>query len=250
MTLQCMLTHGLGGSPFEMAGIAAALEKAGLEAHLLTLPGHAASEDAFMRVSYADWRAYMLAEHARLARRGPVLAVGFSLGGLLSLDVAESVPLAGVVTLAAPVYLYCWHPLFMLDWRLPLAGLLHHALPVLRGQARSAEAQAIAPWRGYEGLTVTRHVADMMTAQRRVRAGLRSITAPALLWQARGDATCRAWNALYLAGHLGSAEVTLRMVDIQETRAGQHLLPTHRETRDAVAASVCDFALRVQERLS
>lgn len=247
--LQCMLIHGLGGTPLEMRYIAAALEAAGLETHSLTLPGHDARVTDYLRVSYADWREHVLAEHARLAARGPVLSVGFSLGGLLTLDLAEQVaehcPLAGMALLAAPVRLFSWHPFFMVDWRLPFAGLVRRLMPVVHYPARSEEQQAVAPWRGYDGITVTRHVADMLAAMRRVRAGLGRITAPALIWQARGDMTCRAWNAFHIARRLGSADVTLRLVDIRNRQAGHHLLPTHVETREPVAASVRDFAVRL-----
>lgn len=245
MDLQCILLHGLGGSPFEMEGLATELEHAGLAVHVLTLPGHAATEADFIRVSYADWQNFVFAECQRIRRQGPLLLVGFSLGGLLSLDVAEHMPLTGLVTLAAPVYLYCWHPFFMLDWRLPFARILQRLCPTIRKQQCDSTAREIAPWHGYEGLTVTHHIVDMLAAQRRVRSRLHQIQAPALLWQARGDMTCRAWNAQYLAQHLGSKDVTLRLIDIQERRAGHHLLPTHRETRDLVAASVRDFALRI-----
>lgn len=245
MALHCLLVHGLGACPFDMQGIGQALAAAGLPTRLPTLPGHGGSEEAFIRSRYEQWREHVLHEYDDLAAQGSVLLVGFSLGGLLALDVAQARQPAGIVCIAAPVLLYSWHPFFMPDWRLPFAPLLQRVLPVVRRKGRSEAARRIAPWQGHETLHVTAHLVGMMQAQKRVRAGLGSIVAPALLWQARGDMTCRAYNAQYLAQHLGSDDITLRLVSLHDMGAGHHLLPTHYESAALVAASVRDFALRL-----
>ena len=243
MALHCLLIHGLGACSFDMQGIGQALAAAGLPVRLVTLPGHDSTEQAFIQARYDQWREHVLHEYDLLAAQGAVLLVGFSLGGLLALDVAQARQPAGIVCIAAPVMLYSWHPFFMPDWRLPLAPLLQKVLPVVRRKGRTDAARRIAPWQGHETLHVTAHLVGMMQAQKRIRAGLGNITAPALIWQAKGDMTCRAYNAFYLAQHLGSSTVTLKLITLHQEGAGHHLLPTHSESAALVAASVRDFAL-------
>lgn len=249
MTIQCILVHGLGGSPYEMERISEVLSKTGFSTHMLTLPGHNSSEQDFLRVSYEDWREHVFQKYDEAAAKGPVILVGFSLGGILALDTAENRNPAGVALLATPLYLYSWVPFFMLDWRLPFASILHKFIPVLRHPPRNFESKQIAPWHGYEEITVTKHITDMMTAQKRIRNEISRIKSPMFICQARKDMTCRAWNALWLAGHAGSKNITLRMLDIQDTTAGHHLLPTHRETKETVASEVTRFALNISSTL-
>ena len=126
----CLLIHGLAGSPVEMEPLALALEADGFEVVRLTLPGHATSIDDFSRTFFPDWLA--AAEHAceqEMARGRRVVVIGHSMGGSIALHLAEHYDLAGVVTLAAPVYLYRFFPPEAADWRLPLVGLLKHLRP-------------------------------------------------------------------------------------------------------------------------
>ena len=126
----CLLIHGFAGSTVEMKPLALALEAEGCDVVRLTLPGHATSIDDFSRTLFPDWRA--AAERAceeAIGRRRRVVVIGHSMGGSLALHLAQRYDLAGVVTLAAPVYLYRFLPPEATDWRLPLVGFLKHFRP-------------------------------------------------------------------------------------------------------------------------
>ena len=56
----CLALHGLGGTPEELRSPLAALEAAGVRTEAPLLPGHGASEAAYLASSYADWRALAL----------------------------------------------------------------------------------------------------------------------------------------------------------------------------------------------
>lgn len=86
--MRCLLLHGIAGSPFEMRPLAEALEAAGFAAHTPVLPGHDSTEEAYLTSDFAQWRAFARAEYARLSVDEPVLLAGYSLGGILALDLA------------------------------------------------------------------------------------------------------------------------------------------------------------------
>ena len=86
--LRCLLLHGLGGSPFEVRPVADALIEAGHATVCPVLPGHAATESDYLSSSYSQWLQCARAAYAAQCNLGPVLLGGYSLGGLLALDLA------------------------------------------------------------------------------------------------------------------------------------------------------------------
>ena len=248
MELSCLLLHGLGGTPFEMEPLAVALRDAGCSVRLSVLPGHGSTVDAYGAARFRDWTGHAEAEYRALEAEGaPVLVAGFSLGGILALHLAQHFTPAGVAALAAPVFLFRFFPWFVSDWRLCVLPLLARAYPRLSMPPRQPEAREIAPWRGHEEVIFPAQIGDLMRGAAVVRRGLGRVRAPLLLVQARGDRTCHPYNSWYIASRAASRDVTLRLLDIREQRAGHHLITTHRETRAAVARAVALFARRVAE---
>lgn len=246
MPLSCLLLHGLGGTPFEMEPLAVALEKAGCSVHLSTLPGHGGTLEDYGIARFSQWTAHVENEYRMLEERGaPVLVAGFSLGGILALHLAQRCAPVGVIALAAPVFLFRFFPWFVPDWRLCMLPLLARLRPVIRMPPRRPEARKIAPWQGHETVMFPAQVLDLLRGAAAVRRGLGRVRAPLLIMQARGDKTCHPYNAWYIASHVASQDVAVRLLDIRERRAGHHLITTHRETRVTVARASAAFARRV-----
>lgn len=246
----CLALHGLGGSPEELRQPLAALERAGVRVDAPLLPGHGGSEAAYLASGYADWRALALERYRTLCAGGPVLLLGYSLGGLLALDctvaaLRQCLPLpVGLIVLATPLS-FAVHtreasPFFRLLpvlARLPLPGGL---FPVLRCPPRSAASRETAPWQGFESCLHLRHVLEMERAARRLRPWLSQCHMPLLFMQLRHDDRCPPVNAAHwLAEWGGTAQAEVLEV---RSRHGGHLVPAHAESRDAVAARAVDFA--------
>ncbi|HEU4726342.1 MAG TPA: alpha/beta fold hydrolase, partial [Kofleriaceae bacterium] len=98
--------HGLSGTPYEMRYLGAALGRAGFTTTGLLLPGHGTSIADLERSRWQDWAAAVEREvDAMFRRRGRVILVGQSLGGLLALHLAAHRPeLTAVASLAAPLW--------------------------------------------------------------------------------------------------------------------------------------------------
>ncbi|MEG2172570.1 MAG: alpha/beta fold hydrolase [Desulfovibrionaceae bacterium] len=246
MATVCLLLHGLGGTPFDLHWVQAALEKTDITPHPVLLAGHGGTVEAYGAARFAHWTAQVEREYRALAAQGnKVLVCGFSLGGILALHLAQRFPVVGVVALASPMYLCKVHPYFCPTPRLFFISMLAQWRKVEYHPKRSALAREIAPWQGHEGVIFPPQIVDLQRGMVGVRKKLGQVSAPLLFMQARGDTTCNMYNAGYIASHVASKDVRVRILGIEESRVDQHLLVSHVETRDQVAAEVVSFALNV-----
>lgn len=241
-----LLLHGFGGEPFEMLGLADALASAGFAVSAPLLPGHGQDVTAWSRTGFGDW--YGAAREAYLdmqSRFGRVFVMGLSMGGTLSLRLAQEFSPAGVLTVAAPVFLYRLYPLEFSDWRLPFVRLLRHVRPLWPVSPPKPRSREIAPWKGYEGVTALAPLESLLRGMREVRGRLADISAPLLALHARGDRTVPDSNAWEIVRRVSSDDRNLVLFNVAETVTSRHVLTTHRETRDGVARLAVDFVSRL-----
>ncbi len=242
----CLLIHGWTGEPFEMEPLVEPLERMGCMARTVLLPGHGTSFSEFRRTYWADWRAGAEAAYDALAAETDAVVVGgLSMGGLLALHLGAARPVAGVVSMAAPLFVYSLCPPRMKDWRLPLVRFLRHVRPVWPGKPRRAEAEVIAPWRGYDGAVSLPQLYSLMEGGRDVAGRLKAVTAPLLVMHCPTDATSPVENAWEILRGVASRERRLELLPIEETVTAHHMLTTHRETRERVIHFFCDFVRKM-----
>lgn len=88
-----LVLHGLTGTNDSVAGLAAGLAGAGFETEMPMLPGHGTTPEDLATCGWEDWTGAAESAYQRLvARCGPVVAVGFSMGGALAAAVAADHP--------------------------------------------------------------------------------------------------------------------------------------------------------------
>lgn len=102
-----LVLHGYTGSPVSMRPLAEALAAAGFAVELPRLPGHGTAPEDLALTRWEDWLAEAERALAALQARVPggrVVVAGLSMGGALTLALAEAHPeLAGIVVINAPV---------------------------------------------------------------------------------------------------------------------------------------------------
>lgn len=248
-----LLFHGLAGTPFEVAPVAEALEADGIAAHTPLLPGHGAAPEAYLASSFSEWRAFARAQYLRLAGEGPVLLGGYSLGGILALDIAENAAEAGLpapaglLLLATPLWFGAWRRDLRLrgpgSWRFRLLPLMARLWPIVRMPPRSPEARAVAPWQGHEEVSSLRHFVQLDAALKGIRRRLGLVRAPLCVIQLRHDASSPPGQAAWLLAHCAAQEAELHILRTASPHGG-HLPTTHRESRERVAELARAFALR------
>lgn len=97
----CLVLHGLGGGPYELAPLIDAIRGAGVEVLAPVLPGHEGPGPVMPASCWTDWAEASEASFDRLNSSGrPVAVLGFSTGATLALRLAVRRPVDRLVLLA------------------------------------------------------------------------------------------------------------------------------------------------------
>jgi carboxylesterase len=101
----CLLVHGFGDTAALMEPMGAHLGARGISTKGITLPGHGTTLDDFAETSNPKLIAKVEMEYAKLKQEyESVVVVGFSMGGLLALQLGTMREVDGIVAICAPVY--------------------------------------------------------------------------------------------------------------------------------------------------
>ena len=221
-----------------------ALAARGFPVRGVLLPGHGTTVEDLARTRWTDWSEAVAREAERLAAETPaVVAVGMSLGGLLSLHLAATRP-----ALARALVL-CGTPIESTALRVRL-------LPYLARLPWFAARWTTIPKRGDGGPDIADPVAraastsyramplaailELLALQRVVRAELGGIRQPTLLLHGRHDHNAPVESMVRLRQKLGS-----RTVEAHVLERSWHVVTLDYE-RDEVARLIADFLDRVE----
>ena len=241
----CLLVHGYGGNTFEMEGIASALTGAGFSVRLVSLPGHGEDFEDFRQYRFSHWLAQAekdLREMAAHCER--VVVVGFSMGGAIVLHLAARYPVAGIVTLAAPVYtlgLWPWPLANLAFYGQTIGSQIRHVLGLPKPMIGGETSRDIAPWKGYWGPLHFGQLFSIREGCAAARLFLRRIAAPILIMHDARDALVNPNNAWVIAAQVSSPDTTVILTRIQENVTRHHVITTHRETCAMVNEAVVRF---------
>jgi len=168
------------------------------------LPGHGTTWQDMCTTTYADWLAEVERVYADLAGRTDALVVGgLSMGGTLVLDLAERHPeVAGVVLVNAAVA--------STNKQLLALPLLKHLVKALPGIANDIKKDGVSE-HGYDK-TPLKPRASMVTAWKRVRAGLGQVSAPVLLFRSAQDHVVDPSSARIILSEISSTDVSEQML--------------------------------------
>src|SRR5438874_13742537 len=94
-----LVLHGFTGNPQSMRGLAKAFAAAGFAVELPRLPGHGTAIEDMLETGWSDWSGAAESAYEKLtARCDEVVVGGLSMGGTLTLWLAERHPeIAGIV---------------------------------------------------------------------------------------------------------------------------------------------------------
>lgn len=213
----CVCLHGFTASAGQFRALGSRLAERGIASTGILLPGHGTSVEDLERTSWTDWTEAALAEFDRLHRDyEKVFVAGLSMGGILAAYVAARRPVAGLVTLAAPIWLadrkipllpvarmfMRYSPADTEEVRMGLAGKPPREAGDLTGPSERF------PWVNYTRIPL-RAVGQLLQLIRETRDLLPRITAPALIVQAKDDTTVKPKSAVYIYDHIGSTQKEL-----------------------------------------
>ncbi len=198
--------HGLTGTPYEVRPIAEALVDRGVRARGIDMAGHAGSVEDLARSTRSEWLERARAELAALrAEHDRVYLVGVSMGGLVSLRLAQTEVVEGLVVVGVP---------------LALAPPIPQLLPILRFFAssrrkRGSDIQEPSARARHPGLPAMPFdaVLELIRFQAEVVPELSRIEAPILIAHGALDRTARPRDAHRLHAEVGSTEKELFLLE-------------------------------------
>lgn len=194
--------HGLTGTPYEVRPIAEALVARGLRARGPWMAGHEQGHEALARTRHQDWVELAANELARLrAQHERVFVAGISMGGLVTLRLAQTCAVDGIVVIGTPLALRAPLPF--------LARALRRLMPFRKKRGsdiREPSARARHPGLGAMPLAA---VTELVRLQAEVVADLARIAVPILVAHGRHDRTALPKDAARIHAEVASREKEL-----------------------------------------
>ncbi len=246
-TPAALLVHGFPGTPAEMRPLATLLQARGWTVQGLLLPGFGPDLNTLFTRRYTEWQSAVEAAIKTLRTgHGPVVLIGFSLGGALALSAAAAAPVDRLVLLAP--FWRLGNGLQAAIWR-----VLRFFFPVFQPfrKANFANPQLRHAVLGLfpdldmddpasrETLRSLRVPASLVDQVRQVGlAAWRAapqVAAPTLIVQGQADETVRPAHTRKLSGRIPGP------VEYREVAAGHALLDTDEAGWEAVSDLVLDY---------
>ncbi|HEX7355413.1 MAG TPA: alpha/beta fold hydrolase [Mycobacteriales bacterium] len=193
-----LVLHGFTGSPISMRPWAESLAHAGLTVRLPLLPGHGTRWQDLQRTRWTDWYAEAERALADLAARcDDVFVMSLSMGGALSLRLAQEHRIAGQVLVNPAIASD--------DTRLRLLPLLSKIVPSVPPVGDDIKAPGVTE-NAYPRVP-TKAAASMTQLWKAVVPRLPEITAPTLVYRSVDDHVVARVSLDTLVGGLSHAPV-------------------------------------------
>ena len=199
-----LLIHGFTGSAAHMRLIGEGLHQQGFTVKGINLPGHAQSMEAMGKTGWQDWLGAGRAAVTELKAKYPRVSVcGLSMGGVITLLLAEEMPLTACAPISAPMAVQ--------NKLMPLAKFAAPLMPMTwwGGDPERPTLLDDDYDYGYPGFP-TKCAADLSKLIKMARRNLHAITCPILAVQSHADETISADSAdVIMAGVSSEVKGTL-----------------------------------------
>ena len=233
----CLLVHGFTGMPKEMRWMGEALNKQGFSVLGICLAGHATHPEDMIRSTYQDWLASVEdGFHLLSGAASHIYLMGLSMGGVLALTSAASLPVRGVVAMSTPYKLPD-------DWRLNYIDLLARIQRYLPPPTEPPGSDWFdsAAWKEHVSYQQKpmRAVGQLNQLLNEMRSTLPHVQVPVLLIHSHDDKTVWPGSMPAIYDALGSPDKDMLWID----KSG------HVITRDAQRESVFQAAIEFVKRV-
>lgn len=187
----CLVLYGLGNTEYHVKPLTDQLKKEGFTVHFPELAGHGVHKGNMRSVTFLDWLTSAQKGFEKLvANCDEVHVIGFSMGGLLALNLAINEHVTTVTTINTPVY----YPNTKLIFR-----------NILRDIGRRTNKHTSRYLRArYVPISALRELKKLLIHTKNL---LPSVTPPAYLIQAVNDDVVKNTSIKYLTENTGSEQV-------------------------------------------
>ncbi len=227
-----LLIHGFTGSVAHMRPLGDALAQRGYTVMGINLPGHATTERDMAQTGWKQWLAASRDAFFKLRQSCAIVTVaGLSMGGVLSLLLAEECLPDACITLSAPLKTQN-------RW-IGLAGVGAPFHPRVAWEPQQERQQLNAAYDyGYSGFP-TAKAADLHRLIGMARKDLHNVVCPVLAVQSTGDATIWPGSAdAVIAGVSSEKKQKLVLKDVPHVCTLSAALPSIVEAMDTLLLSL------------
>lgn len=205
----CLLIHGLGSGPILMRELGEYLYKCGHTARGILLPGHCMNTGGLSLESQYNWIDKVESEYHKLTRKyKEVTVIGFSLGALLTLQLATKYPIKRMVLMGIPI--------FLVREYLPMSSLIKickNFTQKVRTWRRKCYMES-ETYSGYLYHPVDTYyslqaVDEILKIIEDVKPRLKEIKSSTLIMHSQKDGVAAPASAKYVLEHLGSVDKQL-----------------------------------------
>ena len=251
-----IFVHGYPSTPAVYRWAADEVAGDGWDAAAPLLPGFGTGWKDLLSTNFSMWYAYLKDYYIERRRKYKTVAVvGTSMGGALTLKLAEEFSsdkdLApdAIVTVAAPVFInrvFCSGILKNPGYYLvrSVGWFTKSIRPRIVDSPGDKDIDGRGRWRGYSGI-FPRQVYSLKLGLKRIKADLKKVTVPYLIFHDRKDRTVPFENSLYIAKRCGTKNLELTVTDIGDINHEHHSLLIYDSTRKMVLNRIEDFLNRI-----
>jgi carboxylesterase len=233
----CLVTHGFTGAPKEMHWLGEYLNSLGYTVCGIRLNGHATRPEDMIRSRWRDWLLSVEDGYNLLhSCTDRVFLLGLSMGGMLSLTAASSLPVRGVVGMSTPYDL----PRISLPlWTIRVLSLVKPYRP--KGKVPGSGWFDQAAYRQHVAYPQNplRSAVELKCLVEEMHAALPKISVPVLLIHSRDDDYVIKDSMQQIYDHLTTPDKQMLWV-----QGGGHVI-TEEPTRATVYQAAADFIARV-----
>jgi carboxylesterase len=231
----CLLVHGFGCGPIQMRELAEFLSKLGFTARGILLPGHCGNSSDLALSTLHGWQEKVESEYCQLkSEYNEVAVIGFSLGALLTLQLALKYPIERIILMGTPI--------FIIREYLPIHSLIRVCkifIKKVKTWKRRCYIESEA-YTGYLHQPVDTHyplqtLHEIKQIIKAIKPKLRDIRSRTLVIHSKKDLIAAPASARYVMKHLGSAYKRLVWLD------RSHHLMMYGNEKKAVFNAVKEF---------
>ncbi len=222
-----VLIHGFTGVPAHFRPLAGFLNEHGYTVNVPRLPGHGTTPADLRGYTAEDWIEAGRSAAAEVSDHRRVHLAGLSMGGLISLVIAQRALAATVTTINSPLVVW--------DKKLYLTGVAHRFQPTVEwpeDDPPDLDPEVAPYWITYSGFP-TKAAGELVSVMGKAYRAAWRLERPSLVIQSKTDETVDPRSATLLSRALGPA---CRLVWLEHSI---HNALLDRE-RDVIAAAVLD----------
>lgn len=229
--LGLLLIHGFTGSPSEMRTLGNYLNGNGYTTYGPQLAGHGSTPEEMAKTRKEDWWNSVIEGYQYLIDKGykQVVAIGLSMGGILSLKLAIEKELKAVIPMAAPIFVH--------DKRIALSRWIKY-IKAYEVKKISKEDH-IAQYLDSYDRTPIACAESLYKLMKEVKRELSKITIPIQIMQGKKDETVMHESANYIYSHVHS-----KIKELKWYEKSTHIMTLDRE-KEKVYEDILHFLDRI-----